>query len=327
MADEVVVPAADTGAAPATPAAPVQSTEDRALAAWQASDPSKTAAQPMPAAAPAADPNAAPVDPNAQPDPLEGLKENPRVIELLAAEEQHKAFQEALQGLPYTVESPQELKAQLGDASMLYDIVSGKRSPSELLEVMMANNHWTPEQQNKVLTDLAQYISTKTGQPVAAAAAGQKFDDPVQKELSEIKGKLTAREQAEQQAAQQAEQTRVQGTFNKWIDDKCKDFPKDAEYYSHQVVAKIAGNDQILAQVAKGNFAQVNKLFAEARNADVERFKRWSNGLVDKSKAQQAALPRQPNGAVAATTGQPVAFKNDAERQEHMLKILRDPVQ
>jgi hypothetical protein len=52
---------------------------------------------------------AAQPDPNAQPNPnasLEALKDDPRVIELLAAEEQYKAFQEVLEGLPYAGNEP-----------------------------------------------------------------------------------------------------------------------------------------------------------------------------------------------------------------------------
>jgi hypothetical protein len=236
----------------AAAAEPVKSSADRAMDNWNASAPDAAVQPPKPGttdAIPAVDPNAAAQpDPNAQPNPnasLEALKDDPRVIELLAQEEQFKAYQEAFQDLPYQVSNPEEAKQQLTDAGMLYDIVSGKRPASDLLKVMAENNHWTPEQKQAVFSDLAKFIGEQTGQPVVAAAAGkQQFTDPIQQELADIKGKLTAREQAEANAEQQKEQTRVNTAFESQIAELCKDFPDDAKFYGSRVAAKIAGNSR-----------------------------------------------------------------------------------
>jgi hypothetical protein len=320
MADEAVATQPSAEAATPAPAAP-QNSGDKLYQAWQDSAPSDTPAMPANAVPPAVDPNA----PAAAPDPLEAVKDNPRVIELLAAEEQHKAYQEVLQGLPYAVSSPEEMKSQLTDAAMLYDIVGGKVPASAILDIMLGNEHWTPEQKQGVLNQLAEYIGQKTGKPIAAAAAGQPtFSDPVQKELADIKGKLTAREDAEKRATAQAEQTKVQGLYDGRIKELCKDFPEDSQYYSDRVAAKIAGNPQILAQIAKGNFAQVNKALTEERNADIQRFKRWSDALVAKAKSDQKTLPKQVNGAVAPTTAPLPTFKNDEERKAHMLAAFQN---
>jgi hypothetical protein len=318
MATPVVTP--DAGQAQPE-AQPVQSTADKALELFRQPD-----AQPNPAEPAKVDPQNPALPAEAQPvevDPLEAVKDNPRVVELLAMEEQHKAFTEALQDLPYAVTNPQEMKSQLTDAAMLYDIVSGKRKPSELLEIMEANNHWTAEQKTQLYSDLAQYISAKTGQPVAAKAQGQEFTDPVQKELAEIKGKLTAQEQKEQQAVQEAEQKRVNTAFEGKVAEFCKDFPDDAKFYGERVAQKIAGNPSIIAAVAKGNFAQVNKLLLEERNADVQRFERWSRGLLAKKESDKNAIPRSPNGQFTPSAPAKMTFKNAEEAEAHRLKMFR----
>lgn len=311
-------------AAPVADAQPAQSNADKALEAFRASDPAAKPADQVVA------PNVSVVDgkqPDTQPDPnasLEALKDDPRVIELLAQEEQFKAYQEAFQDLPYQVSNPEEAKQQLTDAGMLYDIVSGKRPASDLLKVMAANNHWTPEQTQAVYADLAQHISEATGKPVVAAAAGKpQFSDPIQQELADIKGKLTAREQAEANAEQQKEQTRVNTAFEGHIAELCKDFPDDTKFYGTRVAAKIAGNSAIVAQIAKGNFAQVRKLFTEERNADVQRFERWSKGLLTKKLDDKNKLPNQPNGGVVPQDSAPLKFKTPQEAEEHRLKMFR----
>jgi hypothetical protein len=312
MATNAVVPEAPVSA-PETPAAPVQSNVDKALDQFRAPEAAQPAAQNPPTAV---TPETPAVDPNAAPDPLEAVKDNPRVIELLATEEQHKAFQEVVSNNKYVVSSPEELGQQLGDAALLYDIVSGKAPATAILDVMMNNQHWTPEQKQGVLSQVAEYIGKLTGKPVAANAAG--FTDPIQKELADIKGKLTAKEQQEEQAKQQVEQERINKSYQGKIDELCKDFKEDAGYYSQIVAQKFAGNAGILAQVAKGNFAQVVKAFHEVRNEDVKRFERWSKSLVDKKQADQKGLPVSPNGAPAATQqNAQTIFKSDEERKEH----------
>jgi hypothetical protein len=315
MATNAVVPDAPVSTTPDAPAAPVQSNVDKALDQFRAPE----AAQPAAQNPPTAITPETPADPNAAPDPLEAVKDNPRVIELLATEEQHKAFQEVVSNNKYVVSSPEELGQQLGDAALLYDIVSGKVPATAILDVMMNNQHWTPEQKQSVFSQLAEYITQKTGKPVAAAAAG--FTDPIQQKLADIEGKLTAKEQAEQQQKQQVEQERINKSYQGKIDELCKDFKDDAGYYSQMVAQKFAGNAGILAQVAKGNFAQVVKAFHEVRNEDVKRFERWSKSLVDKKQADKAGLPVSPNGTPVATQANAqTVFKSEEERKEFALR-------
>lgn len=327
MATADVTP--NLGTTDAAAAEPVKSSADRAMDNWNASAPDAQPPKPGTTdAIPAVDPNAAAQpDPNAQPNPnasLEALKDDPRVIELLAAEEQFKAFQEVLEGLPYAVTNPEEAKQQFSDAGMLYDIVSGKRPASDLLKVMTENNHWTPEQKQAVFGDLAKFIGEQTGQPVVAAAAGKpQFTDPVMQKLAAIEERQKAEDAARDNAKQQAEQARVNTAFEGQIAELCKDFPDDAKFYGSRVAAKIAGNTAIIAQVAKGNFAQVRKLFTEERNADVERFKRWSDGLLTKKLDDKNKLPTQPNGGVVPQGTQPLKFKTQKEAEDYRLKILQ----
>jgi hypothetical protein len=204
---------------------------------------------------------------------------------------------------------------------MLYDIASLKRPATDLLEIMLQNGQWPEEAKQKVLSDLAQYIAQKTGKPVVDNA---KFADPVQKELAGIKSELQQRKEAEARAAQEAQQKKVNDAYNARITELCKEFKEDAGFYGSQVAARIAGNPGILQQIAKGNFAQVNKLFADVRNEDVARFKRWNDGLLKGKKDLAAQKPNQISGGQGQpNSAQQPTFKNEEERKAHALKIFR----
>jgi hypothetical protein len=280
----------------------------------------------------AVDPNApnAAVDTGA--DPLEALKDNPRVMELVANETLVKGL---LTKSEY-IKDPAHIEAAIVDADVLWKISEGKADPSMILEAMRNNPANTPEQFQGVIAKLRTYIEELTGQPVAAAAAGIDPNDPAAKKLAEIEGKLTEsekREKTRQQAEENTKQvaritaTKTQLTANlskslegTWLEG-------EGDYFFSLVGSKLAGKEMNVVEAAeKGDFKMVEKAIREARNEEAVRFQARVARMKALKTKNNATVPKQAAGGSPAASVEPAvaATSTDTEtRRERMLKELR----
>jgi hypothetical protein len=110
-----------------------------------------------------------------------------------------------------------ETKAQLSDASILYQIMQGKGTPSGLLDVMAQNAGWNDAQKKLVADDLIGWLTKagylKEGQAVAGKPAAANAQDPLAQRLDKI-------ENDRKTEAQRNEQTRVQAHQKQVFDTK-----------------------------------------------------------------------------------------------------------
>jgi hypothetical protein len=89
--------------------------------------------------------------------PDEQLQKDPRFQALDKFQKEHKPIFEK-----YGVPDAKELDLQLADSAVLYDIMEGKGTPSQLLETMAQAGNWSKEQQQGVANDLIGWL-TKAG--------------------------------------------------------------------------------------------------------------------------------------------------------------------
>jgi hypothetical protein len=300
------------------------------------------------AADPAADPNAADpnaADPNADPNAGqltdEQLQADPRFQELSTLRDNvanlATEFNIPLddKGMP----DLNETKLQLSDASVLYDIMSGKGTPSALLETMAANAGWSDQQKQLVAQDLIGWL-TKAGylkdgaaadgkKPVAGAKPGDAgFVDPVNARLDRIENDRKTEAQRAEQARVQAHQKEVFDTkFMPKITDLCKQKgvpQEDVADYANRVASLINGNPQITKRIEQGNYVDVQRLFTQIHNAEVARLKRWTDQQTA-AKNKQNRNPRIPSGGAPpapAGSAKPINAKNRDERLAAAAELL-----
>jgi hypothetical protein len=328
---------------------------DAALAAFsgdEGGDPNSNGVDPNAAdpnaADPAADPNAADpnaADPNADPNAgqltEEQLQADPRFQELSTLRDNvanlATEFNIPLddKGMP----DLNETKLQLSDASVLYDIMSGKGTPSALLETMAANAGWSDQQKQLVAQDLIGWL-TKAGylkdgaaadgkKPVAGAKPGDAgFVDPVNARLDRIENDRKTEAQRAEQARVQAHQKEVFDTkFMPKITDLCKQKgvpQEDVADYANRVASLINGNPQITKRIEQGNYVDVQRLFTQIHNAEVARLKRWTDQQTA-AKNKQNRNPRIPSGGAPpapAGSAKPINAKNRDERLAAAAELL-----
>lgn len=226
--------------------------------------------------------------------------------EQIAADPRYQAlseFQDSVQPVmeKFGVPDASELTAQLSDSQVLYDIMSGKGTPSQLLEVMAQASHWTTEQRKGIAQDLIGWLTknnylkgdaaSKTGDP--------KFTDPLSKDVADLKKTLADRDAAAEQQRVQTHQLEVFKTVESKIADLCKaqklSDPADVNYYLNQVAALVGGNKAIIGRIEKGNFVDIQKLFSQVHNAEVQRLTRHTAAQT-RTQANKAKNPRIPAG-------------------------------
>jgi len=302
--------------------------QEAALAAFSGNDPDPNAADPN-AADPnaraaagdpnAADPNAA--DPNAG-DPKDGqltdeqIQADPRYQELSGFRD---SVVNALSDFPGLVDDKgqpnlAEASLQLKDASVLYDIMSGKGTPSALLEVMAQNAGWNDQQKQAIAQDLIGWLTKggylKDGQAAAAGKDKPGFKDPVQERLDKIeRERQTERQSAEQQRVKAHQEEVFKTKFLPNVEKLCtqKGIPKeDFSAYAGQIAQLIQGNKAILSRIEKGNFVDIQKFFTQVYNAEVARLLRWT-------KAQTAAADKKKNQPRIPAGGAPPAPAGSAK--------------
>src|SRR5579862_598364 len=274
-----------------------------------AADPNASAVDPNAADPNAADPNAA--DPNAGKLTDEQLQADPRFQELSTLKDN---IVNALSEFPGLVDDKgavnlQEASLQLKDASILYDIMQGKSTPSALLDTMVKNGGWSDAQKQLVAQDLIQWLTNnkflKDGQAGAAPKQGRPgFKDPIQERLDKIENeRKTEREQQEAQRLQAHREQVFTTKFLPAVEKLCqqKGVPKeDMQMYSDAIAGMVQGNKAIIARIEKGNIVDIQKFFTQVYNAEVNRLQRWT-------KAQTAAADKKNKNPKIPAGGAPPA--------------------
>jgi hypothetical protein len=246
----------------------------------------------------------------------EQLRADPRFQEL-------DTFKNELQPVmdQHGIPDAKELGLQLADSKVLYDIMGGKAAPSQLLDVMIQNAGWSRDQVQKVGQDLVGWLTKngflKDGAAVAGAKPGDAgFKDPLEDRLNKIEQDRQSDQQRQQQQAEQQHQAKIFDSYSKEITRLVDgaNLPKeDAEFFGREVRALLpaAGTNEfkaIVSRIEKGNFVDVQKAFAQIKNREVERLKRYTSRQTNSAQRRQNSAPRTPAG------GAPPAPAGSAKR-------------
>lgn len=218
-----------------------------------------------------------------------------------------------------------ETKAQLSDASILYQIMQGKGTPSGLLDVMAQNAGWNDAQKKLVADDLIGWLTKagylKEGQAVAGKpAAAANAQDPLAQRLDKIENDRKTEAQRNEQTRVAAHQKQVFDTkFMPKVNDLCKQKGVPAEDvgdYADRVAKSINGNKAILARIEAGNFVDVQRLFTQIHNAEVARLQRWtkSQTAAAQKKGQNPRIPAGGAPPVPAGSAKQVNVKSREDR-------------
>lgn len=286
-----------------------------------APDPAKPADASAAAAAATTDPNA---------DPLEALKDNPRVIELKAAE---ATVQEAMKASPEWIKEPAHITAAVQDAAILWNISEGKMKVDAILDPLKQLN---PAQHKQVLEDMRAYLLKETGVPVAAAAAGQPDLSTMtqdQKDIYELKKKLSDREAADKLAADNAKRASDLAIKTKEVNDaktaiqaKLPELLKDSvfdgenDHFFNLVGAVLAPKQaELIAQIQKGDFKLLNMAIKQVRSQEATRFAARIERAFALQKKKAATIPNQSaGGAPGSNDGQPAKTAAQTDRETRL---------
>lgn len=274
------------------------------------------AADPAANADPAADPNAA--DPNANEGQLTEEQRNadPVFKEL-------NEFKTAIDtvfdkhGLVAAAESNgrtahEEADLQLADANILYQIMRGERTPSNLLDTMVQVGNWQKPQVDAIAADMMAWLKKQgyvtdgaagDGKKPAAKAGDPGFKDPLEERIKNIE---TANEKATREAqerTQKVERDRVGKVFIDHVEKLATDakIPKeDFPFYASQVAALVNGNKAITDRVAKGNFVDIKKFFDTVHSRELQRLDRYNKAQLARQD-NKAKNPKSPTGGAPGT--------------------------
>jgi hypothetical protein len=277
-----------------------------------------------------ADPAAAAIDPNA--DPLEALKDNPRVVELKAAE---AAVKDAMSASPEWIKEPAHLTAAVQDAAVLWDVTKGKQKVDVILDAAKAN---TPETYQQILGDLKAYLERAGIQVAAPAAIDPANMTPEQKQLAAIQKELDERKANDKKAEETRKQTefaaRINSTKKTILETKMPELLKDTIFegegelflglIGQQLLPKTA---ELIAAAEKGDFKMLETAVKVARSTEAKRFKARIDRAIELQKKKVLTIPKQPvAGAPAAgdPAAQPVTAQATAEaRRKSMAAALK----
>lgn len=265
----------------------------------------------------AADPNA--VDPNAPKLTDEQLQADPRFKEV---SEFHEAYQPVLD--KYGIPDAKEADLQLADAQVLYQIATGKAEAAQLMDTFL--QVWPKEAVDKTAQSLIGWLTKqgylKDGQVAAGAKPAAKpgdagFKDPVAERLDKLENdRRTEGQRAEAQRVQAHQESVFKDKFLPAVNKFCeqKGIPKeDYADYQAKIAQLINGNKGILGRIEKGNFVDVQKLFTQIYNAEVQKLQRWTKAqtAANKGKQNQPRIPAGGGPPAPAGQAKPVAKTRD----------------
>jgi hypothetical protein len=314
-------PASDPAAASAVDLATIDLASVLGDDLTTAPDPAKPTIDPA-AAAPAIDPNA---------DPLEAIKDTPRVKELVAHE---AAVKDAMSASPEWIKEPGHLKAAVQDAAVLWDITTGKAKVDSILIAAKQNS---PEQYPQILADMKAYLE-KEGIAVAAPAAVDPANmTPEQKRIAALEKEAADRRTADARAADERKvtefNTRVANTKKTILDTKLPELLKDSVFEGEGehflgLVGKqlMPKTKELIEAVEKGDFKMLETAVKIARSAEAKRFSERMTRAIALQKKKLATIPRQPAaGSPPAGTdpAQPSATNTTDARRKNMAAALK----
>lgn len=257
--------------------------------------------------------------------PDEQLQADPRFKEL-------NAFREEVQPVwdKYGIPDAKELDLQLADSKVLYDIMQGKGSPSQLLDVMTTSAGWTKDQVSGVAQDLIGWLTKqgflKDGQ---AQNVGQtrgtdgKFKDPLEEKVENITKTLDQQKTEREQAQQRERQGKIFDSFTKKVGElmEAKGIDKeDLHYYGREIRALIppAQFDAVINRIEKGNFVDVQKFFDQIHTREAARLKRYSDKQVNNATRREKTTPRSPAGGNQPTPAAGQQKRNLQNRDDRL---------
>lgn len=227
---------------------------------------------------------AAPVDPNAAP--------------VIPAE-----FSRVLSISDY-VKEPAHVEAAVQTASEVWDVVSGKKSASSLLEAMRSQN---PTQYEKtILEDVVPYIEKITGKKFGGEQAAADPVAEMRAELERLKQQplIEAQQRQQQQYVQSAENAGG-AKLEEFIKAGNGIFDGDVQGAVSAVSAhftKMGLDPQaVMKEVLGGNFANLEKAYKAAEKAETLKAKAYSDRIRAKYKTLKAAVPASKGASGGAT--------------------------
>ncbi len=259
-------------------------------------------------------------------DPLEALKDNPRVQELL----QHETTVKNLLTKSEYIKEAAHIENAIADADVLWKIIEGKEHPKAIFEALKQTN---PAAFQNVLAQIRQYVEQETGQPIAAAAAGQPTAalTPEQQRLAVVEKELTDRKNAETQAAftKRVESTKT-AVLTK-INDSLKgtSFEGEGEYFLSLIGAKMAqkagmqrATQDMVDAVEKNDFKLLEKTLREARNEEAVRIKARIDRMVAAKKSKAATIPTQVAGGAPPAPADPEAVQVEMDPEKRRAAMV-----
>lgn len=242
----------------------------------------------------------------------EQLQADPRYQEL-------NTFRNEIQPVfdKYGIPDAKEADLQLADAAVLYQIMSGKAQPSQLLDVMVKTAGWSKDQVGSVANDMIGWLHKQgflkdgAGQG-SGQARGQdgKFTDPAMERLDKLEADRKADQERQQQQVEQQRQTKIFDSFRtevgKLMEGKGLD-KEDLDYYGREIRSLIPAEqfNAIVNRIEKGNFVDVKRLFDQVHNREAARLKRYTDKTVKTAARTEKTAPRVPaGGAPPASAGQ-----------------------
>ena len=206
------------------------------------------------------------------------------------------------------VREPAHVEAAVQTASEVWDVVSGKKSASSLLEAMRGQN---PQQYEKtVMEDIIPYIEKITGKKFGATEAAP-APDPVAALTAEVERLkqaplLEAQQREQQQYVQRAEQAGG-AKLEEYIKAGNGIFDGDVPAAIAAVSAQFTkmGVDPQLAmqQVMGGNFANLEKAYKAAEKAETLKAKAYSDRVRAKYQTLKKAVPAAAGGSSSINPG------------------------
>lgn len=213
-----------------------------------------------------------------------------------------------------------EAKLQLADSQVLYKIVRGEGSPSQLLDAMAQNAGWSDQQKQLVANDLIGWLQ-KSGYLKGEQGQARKGDvtDPLADRVSQLERSGKDAAAAQERAKVEAHRAEVFGRFEKRVGELCAQKKIPAEYvadYVMKISNDIRGNKAMIDRIEDGNWVDVQRLFAKHHNAEVTRMQKFSAGQVRQHDNKQRQNPRIPAGGAPpapAAAARPTLARNRNE--------------
>lgn len=254
--------------------------------------------------------------------PDEQLQKDPRYQALDNFQKEHKPIFEK-----YGVPNAKELDLQLADSAVLYQIMEGKGTPSQLLETMAQAGNWSKEQQQSVANDLIGWLTKagylKEGQGGQARGTDGKFKDPLEERLDKLQKEREDEKRADSERKTADRKAKIFDTYRTELGKLAKEKnidPADLEFYGQQVRLLIQPGKEFetfTSDIEKGNFVKLREVFAQVYNREVDRLKRFTNATTKTHERRVKSAPRVPaGGAPPAPAGQ--QKRNLSNRDERL---------